>query len=123
MDSPEVINIAAKHARFDDVWSPKRVARVDDYEVKLAKAEGEFIWHHHEEEDELFLVFQGVLRIEIENGEPLVLRPGEMTVIPKGLRHRPVVEEGPVHMLLLERAGVVNTGQEGGALTAEVGEI
>lgn len=123
MKTPPVLNLAEKHAKFTEKWSPKRIARLDDYEVKLAKAEGEFVWHHHEHEDELFLVTKGRLRIEIEDAEPAVLGPGDMTVIPKGVRHRPVVEEGPVHMLLLERAGVVNTGDAGGDLTAVVEEI
>lgn len=123
MKTPPVLNLAEKHARFTETWSPKRIARLDDYEVKLAKAEGEFVWHHHAHEDELFLVTKGRLRIEIENADPAILGPGEMTVIPKGVRHRPVVEEGPVHMLLLERAGVVNTGDAGGDLTAVVEEI
>lgn len=123
MKTPPVLNLAEKHAQFTETWSPKRIARLDEYEVKLAKAEGEFIWHHHENEDELFLVTKGRLRIEIENADPAILGPGEMTVIPKGVRHRPVVEEGPVHMLLLERAGVVNTGDAGGELTAVVEDI
>ena len=123
MKTPPVLNLAKKYATFTETWSPKRIARLDDYEVKLAKAEGEFVWHHHEHEDELFLVTQGRLRIEIENADPAILGPGEMTVIPKGVRHRPVVEEGPVHMLLLERAGVVNTGDAGGDLTAVVEDI
>ncbi|MBI1233250.1 MAG: cupin domain-containing protein [Alphaproteobacteria bacterium] len=123
MKTPPVLNLAEKHATFTETWSPKRIARLDDYEVKLAKAEGEFVWHHHAHEDELFLVTQGRLRIEIENADPAILGPGEMTVIPKGVRHRPVVEEGPVHMLLLERAGVVNTGDAGGDLTAVVEDI
>jgi len=123
MTTPPVLNLADKHSRFSDIWSPKRIARLDDYEVKLAKAEGEFVWHHHEDEDELFLVTKGRLHIEIENAEPAILGPGEMTVIPKGVRHRPVVEEGPVHMLLLERGSVVNTGDAGGDLTAVVEDI
>ncbi|MCF8879086.1 cupin domain-containing protein [Hyphobacterium sp. SN044] len=123
MKTPPVLNLADKHAAFTETWSPKRIARLDDYEVKLAKAEGEFVWHHHEQEDELFLVTKGRLRIEIENANPAILGPGDMTVIPKGVRHRPVVEEGPVHMLLLERAGVVNTGDAGGDLTAVVEDI
>ena len=124
MRAPKVVNLAQAHQGFEALWSPKRVARVDDYDVKLAKAEGAFIWHAHAEEDELFLVTSGVLRIEIEGGDPLVLHPGDMTVIPRGMRHRPVVEDGPVHMLLLERAGVVNTGDAGESdLTAVVEDL
>ena len=124
MTRPRVINLADAHAQFDAPWSPKRIARVDDYEVKLAKGEGSFAWHAHTDEDELFFVTSGVLRIEIEHEEPVVLKAGDLTVIPKGVRHRPVVEEGPVHILLIERAGVVNTGDaEAGDLTQSVEDL
>jgi mannose-6-phosphate isomerase-like protein (cupin superfamily) len=118
MASPKVINLDAAHGRFAEPWSPRRIARVDDYEVKLAKGEGEFAWHAHQDEDELFYVTAGVLRIEIEGEDPIRLGPGDLTVIAKGVRHRPVVEEGPVSILLIEKAGVVNTGDaEAGDLT------
>jgi mannose-6-phosphate isomerase-like protein (cupin superfamily) len=121
---PRVVNLADAHSKFDEPWSPKRIARVDGYEVKLAKGEGGFAWHAHVDEDELFYVTKGVLRIEIENGEPLVLHPGDLTVVPKGLRHRPVVQQGPVEILLFERAGVVNTGDAGaGDLTQTVEDL
>lgn len=121
---PRVLNLADLHAQFDAPWSPKRIGRVDDYDVKLAKAEGEFAWHAHEHEDELFFVTQGVLRIDFEDQEPVRLRPGEMTVIPKGLRHRPVAEDAPVHILLFEKAGVVNSGDaEAGDLTQTIEDI
>ena len=119
-----VLNIADLHAQFDAPWSPKRIGRVDDYEVKLAKAEGEFAWHAHENEDELFFITQGVLRIDFEDREPVRLTAGEMTIIPKGVRHRPVAEEAPVHILLFERAGVVNTGDaEAGDLTQVIEDL
>ncbi|MGJ3233113.1 MAG: cupin domain-containing protein [Oceanicaulis sp.] len=121
---PKVINLAAAHARFSEPWSPRRIARVDGYEVKLAKGEGSFAWHAHEHEDELFYVTAGVLRIEIEGAEPVRLTPGDLTVIPKGVRHRPVVEEGPVSILLFEKAGVVNTGDaEARDLTQEIVDL
>lgn len=121
---PKVINLAAAHARFSDPWSPRRIARVDDYEVKLAKGEGSFAWHAHDHEDELFYVTEGVLRIEIEGAEALRLGPGDLTVIPKGVRHRPVVVVGPVSLLLFEKAGVVNTGDaEAGDLTQQVVDL
>ena len=124
MRTPTVINLAHAHGRFSDLWSPKRIAQVDGYEVKLAKAEGAFVWHAHADEDELFLVTQGVLRIEIESADPIVLGPGDLTVIPKGVRHRPVVETGPVHMVFRERAGVTNTGDsEAGDLTNPVEDL
>ncbi|MEQ8433974.1 MAG: cupin domain-containing protein [Oceanicaulis sp.] len=118
MAAPKVINLDAAHARFSEPWSPRRIARVDDYEVKLAKGEGAFAWHAHQHEDELFYVTEGVLRIEIEGEDAIRLRAGDLTVIPKGVRHRPVVEEGPVSLLLIEKAGVVNTGDaQAGDLT------
>lgn len=124
MVQPKVLNLADLHSRFDAPWSPKRIGTVDNYEIKLAKAEGEFAWHAHETEDELFFVTQGVLRIDIEDGEPVRLKPGEITIIPKGLRHRPVAEEAPVHILLFERAGVINTGDaEAGDLTQHIEDL
>jgi mannose-6-phosphate isomerase-like protein (cupin superfamily) len=124
MGRPRVINLNDAHKRFDAAWSPKRIARVDDYEVKLAKGEGSFAWHAHADEDELFYVTSGRLRIELEGDEPVVLGPGDLTVIPKGVRHRPVVEAGPVHILLFERAGVVNTGDaEAGDLTQIIEDL
>ena len=124
MATPKVVNLTAAHARFSEPWSPRRVARVDDYEVKLAKGEGSFAWHAHEDEDELFYVTEGVLRIEIEGADAVRLGPGDLTVIPKGVRHRPVVEEGPVSLLLFEKAGVVNTGDaEAGDLTQQVVDL
>ncbi len=104
------ISLAEKHAQFEEPWSPKRIARLDDYEVKLAKGEGSFDWHKHENEDELFLITRGILEIEIEGQDPITLGPGEFCVIPKGVRHRPVTKTETVHILLIEKAGVVNTG-------------
>lgn len=104
------ISLAEKHAAFSEYWSPKRIARLDDYELKLAKGSGRFDWHKHDNEDEMFLVTQGELVIEIEHQDPITLGPGELCVIPKGVRHRPIAETGDVHILLIERAGVVNTG-------------
>lgn len=106
----EAISLVEKHSQFEDVWSPKRIARLDDYDLKLAKGEGVFDWHSHTDEDEMFLVTQGVLRIEIEGQGPVILGPGELCVIPKGVRHRPVTQTETVHILLIEKAGVTNTG-------------
>ena len=108
--SVEVISLAEKHSQFKDAWAPRRGAKLDNYEIKLAKAEGSFDWHAHLEEDEFFLVTRGILKIEIESADPVILGPGEMCVIPKGVRHRPVAQTEKVHMMLIERAGVVNTG-------------
>ena len=104
------ISLADKHAQFKEVWSPKRVAKLDNYEIKLAKAQGSFDWHAHTDEDEFFMVTRGILEIEIEGQDPVILGPGEMCVIPKGVRHRPVAKTEKVHLMLIEKAGVVNTG-------------
>jgi|UPI000322DB76 mannose-6-phosphate isomerase-like protein (cupin superfamily) len=106
----DVISLVEKHSQFDEPWSPKRIAKLDNYEVKLAKGEGSFDWHCHEDEDELFFISQGILRIEIEGQDPVLLGPGELCVIPKGVRHRPVTQTETVHILLIEKAGVTNTG-------------
>src|SRR5438552_17878541 len=95
--------------RFQDQWSPKIVGEVNDCLVKLTKVKGEFVWHHHEREDELFLVLKGRLQIDLRDG-PLDLREGELAVIPRGVEHRPVAAE-EAHVLLLEPKTTVNTGQ------------
>jgi len=104
----EVINLARKFDLFHDHWSPKIVGQVNDAHVKLVKLSGEFVWHHHEREDELFLVVKGRLRIELRDRD-LWIGPGEFVVIPHGVEHRPVAEE-EVHVLLLEPASTLNTG-------------
>jgi mannose-6-phosphate isomerase-like protein (cupin superfamily) len=102
------INLADKFARFTDQWSPKIIADLNDSHVKLAKVQGEFVWHHHAEEDELFLVVQGELTIELRDGE-VTLGPGELVVIPKGVEHRPVARE-EVQLLLVEPKAIRHTG-------------
>jgi mannose-6-phosphate isomerase-like protein (cupin superfamily) len=104
----EVIDLAAKLARFDERWSPRIVAELNGQHVKLAKLEGSFVWHSHVDEDELFLVLQGTLAIELRDGM-VELGAGQMVVVPRGVEHRPVAE-GEVHVLLFEPAGTVNTG-------------
>lgn len=106
--NPKSLDLDRAFASIDEHWRPQRVARLNGQEVKLAKVKGEFVWHHHEHEDELFLVHKGTLRIELRDGE-LVLGPGQMAVIPRGVEHRPVAEE-EVELLLFEPAGVRNTG-------------
>lgn len=118
----DAISITQKHTLFTDHWSPKRIAGFDDYDVKIAKIEGEFVWHDHEHEDELFLCTKGRLRIEREGMEPVVLEAGEIYVVPKGLRHKSIGEPY-AEIMLIERIGVINTGEEGGDLTAVVEEI
>ncbi|WP_203292259.1 cupin domain-containing protein [Maricaulis parjimensis] len=106
----ETVSLADKHAQFHEAWSPKRVGKLDNYEIKLAKAVGNFAWHAHEDEDEFFMITRGILKIEIEGQDPITLGPGEFCVIPKGVRHRPVAKTDEVHLMLIEKAGVVNTG-------------
>ncbi len=102
------INLAEKFGRFTDQWSPKIVADLNDCHVKLAKVQGEFVWHHHADEDELFIVIQGELTIELRDGQ-VTLGPGELVVIPKGVEHRPVARE-EVQLMLIEPMGISHTG-------------
>jgi mannose-6-phosphate isomerase-like protein (cupin superfamily) len=113
---PRVVDIGERLSSFTDHWSPKVVALLNDYEVKLVKVRGEFVWHDHAETDELFLVVTGRLTIRLRDGD-VVLGPGQLYVVPRGVEHCPVAEE-EVSLLLLEPAGVVNTGAAGGRLTA-----
>jgi mannose-6-phosphate isomerase-like protein (cupin superfamily) len=102
------INLAEKLARFTDRWNPKIVADLNDSHVKLVKVQGEFVWHQHAEEDELFIVLQGELTIELRDGQ-VTLGPGELVVIPKGTEHRPVARE-EVHLMLIEPKAIRHTG-------------
>jgi mannose-6-phosphate isomerase-like protein (cupin superfamily) len=112
------VNLAAKLALIDEPWSPKAVGEVNDFHVKLVKLQGEFVWHSHDVEDELFLVLQGRLRMQFRDHE-VALDPGELIVVPHGTEHRPVADE-EVHVLLLEPKSTVNTGTAGGERTREV---
>ncbi len=111
------INFSDKLGRFDERWSPRVIAELNDYQFKLAKIEGEFVWHDHEDTDEAFIVLAGSMVIELEDGE-VALSAGEMFVVPRGTRHRPRAE-GECHVLLVEPRGVVNTGNAGGKFTAQ----
>jgi mannose-6-phosphate isomerase-like protein (cupin superfamily) len=102
------INLVDKFSCFTDQWSPKIVADLNDSHVKLAKVQGEFVWHAHAEEDELFMVMKGELTIELRDGR-IMLGPGELVVIPRGVEHRPVAVE-EVHLLLVEPKGIRHTG-------------
>lgn len=102
------INLAEMFGRFADRWSPKIVADLNDSHVKLAKVQGEFVWHQHAEEDELFVVIRGELTIELRDGQ-VTLGPGELVVIPKGVEHRPVARE-EVQLMLIEPKGIRHTG-------------
>ena len=109
------INLAEKLALFSERWSPKIIAGLNGQHVKLVKSLGEFPWHFHEHEDELFLVVRGTLRMEFRD-RAVVLEEGEMIVVPRGVEHRPVAEQ-EVCLLLFEPAATVNTGSAGGAHT------
>lgn len=112
-----VVDLQEKLGRITEHWAPKLVARLNEYEVKLAKLEGEFVWHAHQDTDELFLVIDGTLAIQLRDGD-VTLTPGQLYVVPRGVEHRPVAD-GEVAVMLVEPSGVVNTGDAGGALTAE----
>ena len=102
------INLASKLALFNDHWSPKIIADLNGQQVKLVKFSGEFVWHHHDVEDELFLVIDGRFRMDFRDRQ-VWLEPGEMIVVPRGVEHRPVAEE-EVSVLLFEPASTLNTG-------------
>lgn len=107
------VNLADKFGRFSDHWSPKIAGELNDNYVKLVKVQGEFVWHHHEQEDELFLITQGTLRMKLRDpdaGEREVrVGPGEFIIIPRGVEHCPVADE-EVHLVLLEPKSTLNTG-------------
>ncbi len=104
----EKVRLAEKFAQFHDTWSPKIVGELNDSHVKLVKLQGEFVWHHHEQEDELFLVMSGHLLIKLRDGD-IHLNPGEFVIIPRGVEHLPVAER-EVQVLLLEPKTTINTG-------------
>ena len=112
------INFNEKLSKFTELWSPKVIASMNDYEFKLVKVKGEFVWHSHEDTDEVFIVLSGEMHIDLKDGieeTKVMLKEGEMFVVPKGVLHRPVAEE-ECKVLLVEPSGVVNTGdQENGS--------
>ncbi|HCT7637162.1 cupin domain-containing protein [Pseudomonas aeruginosa] len=112
----QAINFAAKLALLDDRWQPRVIAQMNDYQFKLVKIEGDFVWHSHADTDETFIVLAGRLRIDFRDGA-VHLGPGEMYVVPRGVEHKPFAE-GEVRMLLVEPCGVRNTGDQGGERTA-----
>jgi mannose-6-phosphate isomerase-like protein (cupin superfamily) len=103
------VSIADKHALFEERWTPKIIAGLDNYDVKIAKVEGEFVWHKHDDEDEFFLVTKGQLKLELDGRDDVVLDEGEIYVVPAGLQHRPVAQPY-AEIMMIERKGVVNTG-------------
>jgi mannose-6-phosphate isomerase-like protein (cupin superfamily) len=117
------INLAEKLALFSDYWRPKILGELNGQQVKVVKFQGEFVWHRHEAEDELFLVVRGAFRMDYRDGQgreqAMELSEGEFLIVPRGVEHRPVAYE-EVQVLLFEPAGTLNTGNVRGVLTADV---
>lgn len=113
----EKVNLQQKLSSFRDHWSPKIVGALNGQHVKLAKLQGEFVWHKHEEEDELFLVIKGMLTIKLE-AHDVTLNEGEFFIVPRGVMHKPVAEE-EVHVLLFEPVTTINTGNVPSERTVE----
>jgi mannose-6-phosphate isomerase-like protein (cupin superfamily) len=111
------INLLDKIARIHEHWQPHVVAEMNDYQFKVVKIEGDFLWHHHADTDETFIVLDGELRIDFRD-KSIVLRAGEMAVVPKGVEHKPCAAQ-EVKLLLIEPRGVMNTGEETNERTAE----
>ena len=110
------INLKEKLSKFSDHWSPKIIAEMNDYQFKLVKIKGDFVWHNHADTDETFIIVEGKMKIEFEN-ETVELNEGEMYVVPKGVEHKPCAET-ECKIMLIEPRGVVNTGNTEGDLTA-----
>ena len=102
------VNLYEGLQKIREFWDPHLVTTVNDHEIKVAKIKGEFVWHHHDNTDELFMVLKGTLKMETE-GETKILKEGDIYVVKKGVEHRPIAEE-EVHILMIEQAGTVNTG-------------
>jgi mannose-6-phosphate isomerase-like protein (cupin superfamily) len=117
----EPINFADKLGLFREQWQPKIVAELNDYQFKLVKLQGDFVWHRHDDTDEAFIVLEGELRIDFRDGA-VILSAGEMFVVPRGVEHKPFAER-EVKMLLIEPRGVPNTGDAGGERTADAAWI
>ena len=113
----DTINLKDKLGKFSDYWSPKVIAELNDYQFKLVKIQGEFVWHNHPDTDEVFIVIEGSMKIEFEN-ETVQLNEGEMLVVPKGVEHKPYADS-ECKVMLVEPRGVVNTGDADSELTAD----
>lgn len=113
----QALNFADKLGLIDEFWQPRVIAEMNDYQFKLVRIQGDFLWHDHPDTDETFIVLEGRLRIDFRDGE-VSLGAGEMFVVPAGVEHKPYAEN-EVRMLLIEPRGVVNTGAAGGELTAD----
>ncbi|MGN7797549.1 cupin domain-containing protein [Leifsonia sp. 22587] len=117
-----VHNLDAAFALIPDPWQPHRLTSVNDYDVKVARLRGEFVWHAHPETDELFLVIEGRLTIQLRDGD-VELGPHDVFVVPRGVEHRPRVDDGDALVMMVEPAGTVNTGDNPGERTAELREL
>lgn len=115
----QIGNLTEKLAQFDEKWAPRIIGRLNGEHVKLAKLEGAFEWHRHEDTDELFLVLSGKLRIELREEEDARLEEGDFCIVPKETEHRPVAEGGEAHVLLVEEAGTRKTGAHNSERTVE----
>ena len=104
----EKVNLAQKLALFNEHWSPKVIGELNGQQVKIAKIQGEFVWHHHEDEDELFMVIKGELTVKLPD-EDVHLQEGEFLIVPRGIEHKPVAER-EAHILMFEPTGTLNTG-------------
>ena len=113
------INVAEKFSKFSDQWAPRIIAQMNDYHFKLAKIQGEFVWHSHADTDEVFIVFEGEMRVHFRDRE-VDLRPGELLVVRRGVEHKPSAAR-ECKIMLVERAGTINTGDAGGPKTAADG--
>lgn len=120
LDEPKTysaINLEKKFGLFSEQWTPKVIAEMNDYQFKIARLEGDFVWHDHPDTDETFIVLDGELRIDFRDGHVL-LKAGEMFIVPKGVEHKPCAEK-EVRLMLIEPRGVLNTGNAGGDRTAQ----
>lgn len=119
--SDDVRNVQAALATIAEHWQPHRLASINDYDVKVVKLQGEFVWHTHPDTDELFMVVRGELTIQLRDRD-VILQPNDVFVVPKGVEHCPKAAE-EVHAILLEPKGTVNTGDAGGDMTAQLQEF
>ena len=111
------INLKSKFEKFNDLWAPKVIAELNDYQFKLVRIREEFVWHQHEDTDEVFIVLEGTMSIEFED-RTVDVNEGEMIVVPKGIKHKPYAKE-EAKIMIVEPTGVLNTGDAEGELTAD----
>lgn len=116
MTDPISINLQDKFAQFSETWQPKIIAELNNYQVKLVKLAGEFVWHEHADTDELFLCLQGCFELHFRD-RVVQVKAGELCVVPQGVEHKPLAHE-ECHVLIIEPAGVINTGAAAGDMTA-----